>query len=127
MILKWTDRDYAHHYLDVGDRVTHLGTYNHDEPRPNYGPMYDRSTFVVADPAKPTGGSLVGEFGDDASGPQDYEWAGTDQISVIVCLLAPDSAGPDDGLLQISCLGMFLVNDHGDTIDTIVHPDRGRR
>lgn len=122
MILKWTDRDYAHHYLEVGDRVTHLGTYGHDEPRPNYGAMFNRSTYVVADPA-PAVDAIVGEHGTVT----EQEWPGTLQTSVIVCLLAPDTDSVDEGLLQISCLAMFLTNEQGDTIDTIVHPDRGRR
>lgn len=125
MILKWQDRDYGTHYLEVGDEVALLGLYGHDEPRPNVGHMYERSTFVVADPPRPEPrSSLVGEYGNNDSGPADFEWAETGQTSRIAVLFAPGYGDVEEGLLQISCLAMFLVNDRGDTIDTLV---RGRR
>lgn len=121
MILKWTDRDYGQHFLEVGDTVTFLGNYAHDEPRPNYGHMYGRSTHVSMDPPRATIGAHVGED-PGASGEirEHYEFAETLHTSTIACLFCPEYGHSEEGLLQLSVLALFLVNDRGDTIDTLV-------
>lgn len=129
MILRWTDREYGQHYLQIGEEVTLLGNYGHDELRPNYGKLYERATAVFPDPpgtdgvTPPIKGELRGEFGDVTSGDQE-PLVGSGKGSTIACLFAPGYGGPDDGLLQISCLCLFVLNERGDTIDTLVRERR---
>lgn len=133
--------------------MTLLGSYSHTESRPNYGRLYGRSTAVWGDPPRdgvvegtdtvkknPKTGDLqfvrkspdapavrrelLGEYGTDAYGDQKLVATG-DRASVIACLFAPNYGGHDAGLLQVSCLCMYLLNDQGDTIDTLVADRRG--
>lgn len=151
MILRWTDRDYGQHYLPIKGEVVLLGNYGHDESRPNHGRLYGRSTAVWADPpadGAATGtetvqkddagrlryvrtrpdvpavrGEIMGEYGDDESGDQELLVAGTKETTIAV-IFAPDYGDPEDGILQISCLALYLTTDTGDTIDTLIRERR---
>lgn len=128
MILRWTDVAYGQHYLEIGGQITLLGNYGHDDSRPNYGKLYGRATYVSADPPGTHDlvevlGELKGEFGDVNSGNQE-PLVGHGEKSSIAVLFAPEYGGPEDGLIQVSCIALFVLNEQGDTIDTLV---RGRR
>lgn len=104
MILQWQDAAYGQHYLDVPGEVTLLSTWGlNDDTAPDYQKVYGVAMQVWNEPIAADG--LVGAQGQSR------------RVYLHV-------AGREAAVLRIECLNMFLLNDRGDTINTLVRGGR---